>query len=54
MKRIKFEGLVMFLLFFGIALFEGLPARNWLKAGFWLAIGAVFLIADNFKKIAQH
>jgi hypothetical protein len=37
----------VFVLFFGVATLEALQTRNWLKAGFWLAIGLVFLIADN-------
>ena len=39
----------VFLLFFGVAALEAFQTRNWLKAGFWLAIGIVFLLADNLK-----
>lgn len=40
----------VFLLFFGIATLEAFQERNWLKASFWLAIGIVFLLADNFHR----
>ena len=40
----------VFLLFFGFATLEAFQTRNWLKAAFWLAIGTVFLLADNLKK----
>ncbi len=42
----------IFLLFFGVATLEALQTRNWLKALFWLAIGIVFLAADNLKRHA--
>jgi hypothetical protein len=37
-------------LFFGVAMLEAFQTRNWLKSGFWLAIGIAFLAADNLKK----
>ncbi len=40
----------VFVLFFGVALIEAFQTRNWLKAVFWLAIGVVFLLADNPKR----
>jgi len=40
----------VFLLFFGVAVLEAFQSRNWLKALFWLAIGLVFLLADNLKR----
>ena len=40
----------VFLLFFGVAALEAFQTHNWLKAAFWLAIGVVFLVADNRKK----
>lgn len=43
----------VFLLFFGVALIEALQSGSWLKAAFWLAIGFVFLIADNLKSRHQ-
>jgi hypothetical protein len=48
MERIKLGmNFAVFLLFFGVAAIEALQSRNWIKAVFWLAIGFVFLIADN-------
>jgi galactitol-specific phosphotransferase system IIC component len=40
----------VFVLFFGIATLEAFQTQNWLKAGFWLAIAFVFLLADNSRK----
>jgi len=44
----------IFLLFFGVSLLEAFQTQNWLKAGFWLAIGVAFLIADNSRKAQPH
>ena len=50
MKSLKLStNVAIFLLFFGVALLEAVQAGNWLKAIFWLAIGLVFLVADNLK-----
>jgi hypothetical protein len=40
----------VFLLFFGVATLEAFQTKNWLKAAFWLAIGVVFLLADNLRR----
>jgi hypothetical protein len=51
MKRIKLStNFVVFLLFFGAAALEAFQSANWAKAAFWVAIGSVFLVADNLKK----
>ena len=51
MSRIKLgTNFTVFLLFFGVATLETFQTRNWIKAAFWLAIGVVFLVADNLKK----
>jgi hypothetical protein len=51
MKRIKLStNFTVFLLFFGVATLEAFQTRNWIKAVFWMAIGIVFLVADNLKK----
>ena len=51
MKKIKLNtNVTVFLLFFGVALLESLQTGNWLKSIFWIAIGLVFLAADNWKK----
>jgi len=41
----------IFLLFFGVASLEAFQTRNWIKAAFWLAIGIVFLLADNLRLV---
>jgi len=53
MKKIKLgTNFAVFLLFFGVASLEAFQTQNWIKAGFWVAIGIAFLVADNLKKTA--
>ena len=52
MNKIKLgANFTVFLLFFGIAALEAFQTKNWLNAVSWLAIGIVFLAADNLKQI---
>jgi hypothetical protein len=46
MKKFSFTNFAVFVLFFGVAAVEAFQTKNWLKVGFWCAIGLVFLIAD--------
>jgi hypothetical protein len=51
MKKIRLgQGFLVFILFFGIALLDALHNFDWLRISFWLAIGLVFVLADNLKK----
>jgi hypothetical protein len=51
MKKIRFgANFTIFILFFGVAVLEAIQSHNWLKSLFWLAIGIVFLVADNLRK----
>jgi len=51
MNKIKLStNFTVFLLFFGVATFEAIQTSNLPMVLFWLAIGLVFLIADNLKK----
>jgi len=51
MMRMKLgTNFTVFLLFFGVGVLEAFQTRNWVKVAFWLAIGSVFLMADNLKK----
>ena len=53
MKNLRFGiNFTIFLLFFGAATLEALQTRNGVKAGFWVAIGIVFLATDNLKRRA--
>ncbi len=54
MNGIKLEGLTIFLLFFGVATLEAFQTHNWIKAAFWLAIGIVFLVADNLRSLRER
>lgn len=48
MKKIRLStNFTVFLLFFGVAALEAFQTANWAKAAFWVAIGVVFLVADN-------
>jgi hypothetical protein len=51
MKFLKIRpGFTVFILFFGISLLEAFRTRNWINVAFWVGIGIIFLIADNFKE----
>ena len=39
----------VFLLFFGISMFEAFRTRTWINVVFWVAVGLMFLMADGFK-----
>lgn len=55
MKRIKLgTNFAVFALFFGVAALEAFQTRNWLKVAFWMAIGIVFLVADNLRKTQSY
>jgi fatty acid desaturase len=49
MKKIRLSAFTIFLLFFGVATLEAFQTHNWVKATFWMAIGMVFLLANNFR-----
>ncbi len=54
MKRIRLgQGFVVFILFFSIALLDAVHHFDWLGVTFWLAIGGVFVLADNMKNAEQ-
>jgi hypothetical protein len=44
------NNVTVFLLFFGIALLEATQAGHWPAVIFWLAIGALFLKADQLHR----
>ena len=46
--------IAVFFLFFGISALEAFRTRNWMKVAFWVAIGIMFLIADNTKEENQN
>ena len=51
MRKIKLgTSFTVFLLFFGIATLEAFRTRNGMNDAFWVAIAAMFLIADNLKE----
>jgi hypothetical protein len=51
MRKIRLStNFAVFLLFFGVAALEAFQTANYAKVAFWLAIGIVFLAADNQKK----
>jgi len=55
MKRIELgTNFAVFVLFFGVATLEAFQTRDWLKAAFWLAIGIVFLLADNLRRVDKQ
>jgi len=55
MKIVKLgTNFAVFLMFFGVAALEAFQHGNWMKAGFWAAIGVVFFVTDNLRKTQLH
>jgi hypothetical protein len=55
MKRLHLGvNFTVFVLFFGVATLEAFESHNWIKAAFWLTIGAAFLAADNLRKRCEE
>jgi hypothetical protein len=50
MANTNLANVVVFILFFGLALVEALKNQNWLEAGLFAALGIVSLWADIRKK----
>ncbi len=51
MRKFNFgTNFAIFVLFFGAGALEAFQTQNWLKAGFWVAIGVLFVVADNLKR----
>lgn len=51
MSKMKLgQNMVIFILFFGIALVEAIKSENWLLAVLFTLLGIMFLRADNTKK----
>lgn len=51
MRKFNFgTNFAIFVLFFGAGALEAFQTQNWLKAGFWVAIGVLFLVADNLTR----
>ena len=48
--RVKLVGFAIFIIFFGAAALDAFATHNWTRSIFWLAIGLLFLIADNIRK----
>lgn len=42
----KYPGLTVFILFFGLSLLDALWGGHWLRAGFWILIGFAFLLME--------
>jgi hypothetical protein len=48
MRKLRFgTNFTIFLLFFGVATLEAVQTTNWIRAGFWVAIGSAFLYMDS-------
>ncbi len=50
MRKPPFVNLAVFILFFGLALFEIVAERDWIEAAFFAAIGILCLRTDFRKK----
>ena len=43
-------GFTIFMLFFALALIDAIQIQDWLKVGFWIGMGLVFLLANSTQK----
>ena len=43
----------IFLLFFGIALLDAIRGGHWARVAFWLAVGALFYLADRRQMVKR-
>lgn len=50
MKDIKWMNITVFIIFFGIALFEAVQNANWMQAGLFGGLGLLSLWADFSRK----
>ena len=47
----KYPGTTIFIVFFGLSLLDSLGGGHWLRAGFWLLIGLIFLALDLRRRV---
>ncbi len=51
LKKIKLRtGVIIFLLFFGVAFMEALRSKDWIAVAYWVGIASLFLLMDNLTK----
>jgi hypothetical protein len=50
LSHIRFNGLAIFALFFGVATLEAFRTHDLIKIIFWLAMGSGFILADSLRK----
>ena len=48
------QGITIFILFFGVSLLDALWGGHWLRAGFWLVMGAAFWGMDRWGKMREQ
>ena len=46
----RYTGVTIFLLFFGLSLLDALWGGHWLRAGFWIAMGLAFAAMDSVRR----
>jgi hypothetical protein len=52
--KFRLAGFGIFVLFFGLATVDAIATRSWIRAIFWVAIGAVFFALDNLRRPVQN
>lgn len=51
LKEIKLKsGIIIFLLFFGVAFLEAFRTKNWIAVAYWIAIASLFMLLDNWTR----
>lgn len=46
----RYAGVTIFLLFFGISLVDAAAGGHWIRAGFWIAMGVCFWLLDRGRR----
>ena len=47
---VKYPGLTIFLLFFGVALLDALRGGHWVRALFWIGMGVLFATLERGRR----
>jgi hypothetical protein len=49
--KVKYSGLTVFILFFGIALIEAIRHQSWVAVALFVALGLMFVWSDSRNRI---
>lgn len=50
----SYSGVTIFLVFFGVSFLDALFSGNWVRAVFWIGMGAFFFVLDKSRRRETH